>query len=147
MATAAEIWLSGRSEPQLPSPWLFLVEYGRHFPLQTARWFTSRAIRTVYTTDDGRFQRPLFVLQMMLIVPALWGCFFGIRHAPWRWMALTGLGNILIAWSIAVFTEPLARNLAPIGGMGVTFALIGLADVYERMFGRRLTQDTDSRAG
>ena len=34
--------------------------------------------------------------------------------------------------------EPLARNLAPIGGVSILFALVGAADIYGRFRGQRL---------
>ncbi len=42
--------------------------------------------------------------------------------------------------TLAAAFEPLARNLVPAEALVIAFALIGIADIYERLFHRRLTR-------
>jgi hypothetical protein len=117
----------------------FLAEECRRAPRQAGRWFASRLWRSIYATGNGRFLYPLVLLQFAWLVPALWGYWIAIRYRPWRWLATTA--GILAAahWALVAIAEPVARNLTPIGGFAVLFALVGVTDVYERLFGRRLT--------
>lgn len=110
----------------------------RTLPAETAEWFNNRLWLAIYATSDGHFVRPLFVAQLLILVPGAWGAIVAIRQQPWRWRAAAGVTFILFAWLAVALVDPLARSLAPVGGMAVMFAVLGMADVYERAFGRRL---------
>lgn len=107
-------------------------------PLDWLKWVAGRAWRTLYATADGHFQRPLFAVQVAGLVPAIWGVLTCLRVSRWRWPALASVVLIATHWIVAAVAEPLARSLAPVGGLLVLFAIVGIADVYERAFGRRL---------
>jgi hypothetical protein len=145
MAIAADHWLAAHPQEKVPSVARFLLEQTRTSPLTIAHWLALRSLRVITATSDGRFKRPLLALQLLTILPAIWGCIVALRYPPWRWAAMVGILLITVTWLLAALAEPLARNLAPIGGMGITFAFIGIADVYERVFNRRLNEDRDQR--
>ena len=110
----------------------------RRRPGAHLRWYAARLVATVHTTADRRFERPLLALQLMWMVPAIWGAGVAARYRPWQWLLVMAACFVLSLWLLAALLEPLARNLTPIGGFGIVFGLIGLADAYERLFGRRL---------
>jgi len=116
-----------------------LLQYFRESPGESLRWLAGRLWRSVYATVTGTLQRPLFAMQMFFLVPAVWGCIVALRYRPWRWTAVVCCLFAAIFWLLAGLMGPLARNLTPVGGIPVILALIGVADVYERLFGRRLT--------
>lgn len=102
------------------------------------QWLAGRAWRTLAATADGKFQRPLFAAQMTVVVPAIWGAVVCLGQSRWRWPAVAGILLLVVHWIIAAIAEPLARGLAPVGGILVLFAVVGIADIYERAFGRHL---------
>jgi hypothetical protein len=129
---------AGPAEPA-PSCARFLIWHFREHPGASLRWFAGRLWRSVYATATGTLQRPLFAMQMFFIVPAAWGCIVAFRFRPWRWTVTICCLFVAVFWLLAGLMEPLARSLTPIGGVPVLLALIGVADIYERLFGRRLT--------
>ncbi len=139
LAAAAHAWSLSHPAELPPSSAQFFAAQWHESPLRILRWFALRMWRTLYATADGRLQRPLFVLQLCWMIPALWGFVIAVRHKPWRWFTLTAGLLFAAIWISAALTEPLARNLIPAEGLGILFALVGLADLYERIFGRRLT--------
>ncbi len=139
VAEAARARAVARRADSPSDPVAFLATQFRQSPRDTLAWFGRRGWQTLYTTDDGRLQRPLLVLQIVWLLPALWGFWVAVHHKPWRWMAVTGGLFGVTFWSAAALAEPLARNLTPVGGLGILFGLLGVADLYERIFGRRLT--------
>ncbi|GMU23125.1 MAG: hypothetical protein AMXMBFR13_32080 [Phycisphaerae bacterium] len=140
MAEAARQQLAADSERGHLAPITFLLSELRSAPADTLRWLGRRLTRTVYATSGGQLQRPLFALQVALILPALWGWIVACRHQQWRWSAVVGAMYVAVFWLIAAIGEPLARNVVPAGGILIMFALVGFADVYERLFGRSLTR-------
>ncbi|MBI4579664.1 MAG: hypothetical protein HY718_08185 [Planctomycetes bacterium] len=108
-------------------------------PAEVPSWLARRAWRCLYATADGRFQRPLFAVQIALLAPALWGTVVCLRQRTWRWPATASLLLVAAFWVTAAVAEPLARSLAPVGAMLVIFAIVGAADFYERAFGRQLS--------
>lgn len=120
--------------------WGEIVRAARQSPVQLARWYGVRLIRTVFTTTDHRFERPLLALQLAFLVPAMWGAWVAWQHPPWRWLVVFALVTGLAFWCSAALLEPLARNLTPVGGFPILLALLGCADLYERVFGRRLVE-------
>jgi hypothetical protein len=107
-------------------------------PAASLQWFGRRTWRTFYATSAGHFQRPLFATQVAVLLPAIWGAVVCLRQPAWRWPAAASLLLVGTHWIVASIAEPLARSLAPLGGMLVIFAVVGVADAYERAFGRRL---------
>lgn len=107
-------------------------------PVAGARWFAVRIWQTLYATADGHFQRPLFAVQMVFLIPAVWGAAVCLRQRFWRWPAVACLILVASHWLAAAVAQPLARNVAPVGGVVVLFVLVAVADLYERAFGRRL---------
>jgi len=146
VARAARLEHRLRPRENRLSPWRFLAFELWRSPPTVARWFGARMGRTLYDTADGKLRRPLLALQLLWLVPALWGYLVALRHAPWRWAAITAGLFVAVAWLFAALAEPRARNLTAVGGFGILFALVGVADLYERVFGRRLT-GTASREG
>ncbi len=136
MAMAARTWYSSQSRPPAL---VFLVRQCRAAPRQAAFWLAERLRISVYATADGQVHYPLVILQFGCLTPALWGWWIAFRYRPWRWLAVTGGLFVLSQWVLVGVAEPLARNLVPVGGFVVLFALVGVTDVYERFFGRRLT--------
>jgi len=130
-----------------PSPVRFFVSQLDDSPRSTVLWLVRRFWRSLYATHDGGLQRSLFVLQLLWLVPAIWGYVVALRCGPWRWMGLTAGGLVAVPWLLAALAEPLSRNLAPVGGFAIMFGLIGVVDVYERILGRRLTATVDSAGG
>lgn len=112
----------------------------RATPRETAAHLARRAAHAVYATADHRLERPLLAVQLLFLVPAGWGLFVGLRHAPWRGPVMICCLWVLPFWLAATLAEPLVRNLVPAGGVPVLLALVGVADIYERFFGRRLTE-------
>jgi hypothetical protein len=129
-------WSSAQSRPPAI---VFLVSQCRAAPRQTALWLAGRLRASLYATTDGQVHYPLVILQFVWLIPALWGWWIAFRYRPWRWLAVTGGLYVLSQWAFVGIAEPLARNLMPVGGFAVLFALVGATDVYERFFGRRLT--------
>ena len=128
------------AHPDQPSPpgGTFLLQQLLSSPGETVRWFAGRWTRTLYATADGRLQRPLFLLQVVLVLLAAYGAVVAVRYRPWKWITITGLLFLGVFWIAAAAAEPFARNMIPISGILVLLALIALADLYERTFGRRL---------
>ncbi len=139
VAEAAHVQCSSHPRGHRPSPLGFLGLQLRQSPRAVAVWFGQRLWRTLSATADGRLHRVLLVLQLLWLVPALWGYLVALGYPPWRWEAGTAGLFLAASWILAGFAEPLARNLTPVGGFGIIFAMVGVADVYERIFGRRLT--------
>lgn len=124
--------------PGIRAPLAVAAHGAMNSPADAARWFAGRAWQTLYATNGGYFQRPLFVAQMVVLIPALWGILVCLREPLWRWPTLAGLVLIVANWAVAALAEALARSIAPVSGLLVLFAIVGIADVYERLFGRRL---------
>jgi hypothetical protein len=125
--------------PHLPPAVYFLADEYRQAPRDVGRWFVGRFWRTIYASRDGRVLYSLAVLQFAWLVPALWGFWIALAYRPWRWLAVSAGLFVVAYWVLVALAEPLAGNLTPVGGFGVMFALVGVTDVYERLFGRRLT--------
>jgi len=121
-----------------PTPWALLASESRRSPRDIVHWYAARVWRTLYETADGKLRRPLLSLQLAWLVPALWGYLVAFSHARWRWPAATAGLFIAPTWLLAAFAEPLARSLTPVWGFVIMFALVALADIYERILGRRL---------
>ncbi|MDM8008008.1 MAG: hypothetical protein QUV05_17855 [Phycisphaerae bacterium] len=117
----------------------FLIEQCRVAPAQTLAWLGERMWKSVYATRHRRVHYPFILLQFLWSIPAFWGLWIAVRYRPWRWLALTGGLFSCCQWVLVAVADPLARNLVPVGGFVVLFALVGITDVYERFFGRRLT--------
>lgn len=117
----------------------FLIEQCRVAPAQTLAWLGERMWKSVYATRHRRVHYPFILLQFLWLIPAFWGLWIAVRYRPWRWLALTGGLFSCCQWVLVAVADPLARNLVPVGGFVVLFALVGVTDVYERFFGRRLT--------
>jgi hypothetical protein len=143
LAAAARAWQASYQAEHWLSPLSFLAYRCRTAPAETFRWLLGRAGRTSYSISGGGLQRPVLAAQLLWLVPASWGLIVGLRHPPWRFAAATAAALIVLVWVTAALVEPLARSVTPILGFGILFALIGLADIYERLFGRRLTQEAD----
>jgi len=139
MAIAARNRSAQTSPADRPSAVAFLIGQCRTAPRQCVFWFAGRFWRSIYATVDGLTHYPLVVLQFTWLAPALWGFWIALRYRPWRWLAVTAGLFVLSHWSMVALAEPLSRNLTPVGGFAVLFALVGVVDVYERLFGRRLT--------
>jgi len=140
MAREARRILSSAGEVSREPALRFIAGRLGRCPRATLGWSAQRLGRTLYTTEDHRFERPLFVLQVLWLVPAVWGWLIAFGYPPWRPAAATAMLFVVVTWTFVGLAEPVARNLAPVGGMGIVFGLVGVADVYERLFGRRLTQ-------
>lgn len=142
VAEAAHAVRSHNPPEDWRAPWRLLANRLRQDPLAVVTWLGDRSWRALYQTADGRLHRPLLAMQLACLLPALWGWVVALRHRPWRWMAITAGLMAAATWLVAALAEPLARNLTPVGGLMILFALIGVADLYERIFGRRLTRPT-----
>jgi len=125
--------------PARPPAVVFLIEQFRASPAQALAWLAQRMWESIYVTRDARTHYPFVILQFSWLIPALWGLWIAIRYRPWRWLAITGGLFAGSQWVLVAVADPLARNLVPVGGFVVLFALVGATDVYERFFGRRLT--------
>ncbi|HOA73952.1 MAG TPA: hypothetical protein PL151_01775 [Phycisphaerae bacterium] len=135
----AEVGPTGATSELSPRRVLALLSDSvKRSPFQWIGWLSGRAWRTVYATADGHFERPLFAVQMAVMLPAVWGAVVCLRQSFWRWPAIAGLILLGTHWLMAMLVEPLARSLAPAGGVIVLFALVGVVDLYERAFGRQL---------
>jgi hypothetical protein len=143
LAAQAKTWTAG--DGSRSSPVWFLADEARAHPLHMTKWFGHRFGRTLYATLDGRLERPLLALQLATLLPALWGFRVALRHRAWRWAACLASAFVAVAWLLAALIEPLARNLAPVGAIAILFALLGVADLYERTFGRRLGREPRTR--
>lgn len=141
LGLAAYRELTARSTEPAPSCARFLLRQFRESPGESLHWLGERLWQSIYATTTRPLQRPLFAMQMLFIVPAAWGGIVALRHGPWRWTAMVCGLFVAVFWLLAGLMEPLARNLTPIGGIPILLALVGLADIYERLFGRRLTSD------
>ncbi|MGQ9652066.1 MAG: hypothetical protein ACUVXJ_18350 [Phycisphaerae bacterium] len=117
----------------------FLIDQCRVAPAQTLAWLAQRMWKSTYATRDRRTHYPFILLQFGWLVPAFWGLWIALRYRPWRWLAVTAGLFAGSQWVLVGVVEPLARNLVPVGGFVILFALVGVTDVYERFFGRRLT--------
>lgn len=140
LSADAQVWAAAYRGDPVPHPVRFLLAEARREPWTVVQWFAQRTWGTLYRTADGGLQRPLFFLQLCWLVPALWGYVVAVRFRPWRWMAVTASGFVAVFWMVAALAEPLARNLTPVGGIPLVLAIIALADLYERVFHRRLTK-------
>lgn len=140
----SHFWGADHRESIPPRPFQFLASEARREPMAVGAWLLKRSWRTLFATSDARLQTPLFVLRLSWMIPALWGLFVALRHPPWRWMAGVGVATVGALWSLAAAFEPLARNLVPAEGLVIAFALIGIADIYERLFHRRLTRAAET---
>ncbi len=140
LSSAVQAWRVAHPGAALDVREFVKAEIGKS-PLRVAGWFGERVWKSIHATADGRLERPLLVAQLALVLPAAWGWLVAFGFNRWRWVASTALTWSLVVWTLAALSEPLARNVVPAGGFGVMFALVGLADVYERIFGRRLTGD------
>lgn len=147
IAAAAHEHYAGQSDDVRSAPWSFLVTQFRESPRNVIVWLASRWGRTLYSTLDGTHVTWLKRVQIAGLIPAVWGFVIALRHAAWRWAAVTGGLFIAVAWMLAAVAEPLARNLTPVGGLTILFALIGLADVYYRIRGRRLRPSIEHGLG
>lgn len=138
MAAAARAWAPQEVKSRPPAI-TFAVQQFRESPAISTKWLAGRFHRSIYATSDGHTYYPLVVLHFVGLIPAIWGLWIALRYRPWRWLAV--IGGLLAAshWFLTALGEPLARNLTPIGGLAVMFALVGVTDIYERLFGRRLT--------
>jgi len=137
IAVAAGVEAAAAPPGQRPSGVRLLVGEFRRSPVAVLGWFLSRCGRTVYATSDGLVHHPLMVLQFALLAMAMWGGRVAMGKASWQWFTLLAIVIVAVIWSLAAIAEPLARNLAPIAGLGVIFALIGIADLYERLIRQR----------
>jgi hypothetical protein len=138
MAIAARNERAQTDQARLPAC-QFLAEQFRKEPRQSALWLAGRFWRSIYATADGRTSYPVVLVHFGALIPALWGLWIAFRYRPWRWLAVTGGLFTLSQWVLAAVAEPLARNMIPVGGFSLLFALVGVTDIYERLFGRRLT--------
>jgi hypothetical protein len=127
------------NEPTGPVRLRAIAHEVAHSPAELPVWLLRRMWRTIYATSDGHFQRPLFAVQLALLVPAIWGAVVCLRQPRWRGRALASMALIAAFWLVAAIAAPFARSLSPIGGMVTIFALVAIADLYERAFGRRLS--------
>ncbi len=125
---------SGQAAERWHAAWREL----KRSPGELPTWLLGRAWRCLYATSDGRFQQPLFALNLAILVPAIWGALVCLHQRAWRWQAAAGIAIFSAFWLTAAIFEPLARSMAPVGCMLVVFALVAVADLYERAFGRRL---------
>lgn len=144
MAMAARNHLAGQGRTEPGNPLEFLARQARTSPRSTLAWLARRAWRTLYTTSDHRFERPLLALQLVWLIPALWGTFVALRHRPWRWRTAAAICLLAVTWLASAIIEPKCRSLAPAGGVVIMLALVGVADLYERAFGRRLTEPDEA---
>lgn len=117
----------------------FLIDQCRDAPAQTLTWLAQRMWKSIYTTRDHRTHYPFILLQFLWLIPAFWGLWIALRYPPWRWFAAAAGLFTGCHWLLVALAEPLARNLVPVGGFAILLALVGVTDVYERFFGRRLT--------
>jgi hypothetical protein len=139
LAVAARRELTTPPTAATPSPTGFLLRQFHEHPADALKWLGRRLWRATYATSNGRLQRPVFALEMIFMVPALWGVLVALRSRHWRWTALICALFAGTFWLAAGLIEPLARNLVPVGGVPILFALLGAADLYERLRARRLT--------
>jgi hypothetical protein len=134
---AARSMLASEPAGSLPPPQAALRILLQASPRESLAWFGGRLLESVYRTSDGVGRLSLVVLQLVWIVPALYGFMVCLRTRGWRWPALTAGAFVVATWGLTAFAEPLARNLVPIGGFPILFALVGIVDLYARIVGTR----------
>ncbi len=121
-----------------PTRFAALLREVARSPVQWSTWLGRRAWRTLYSTADGHFERPLFIVHLIVLLPALWGAVVCLCQPVWRWPSLAGILLLVTFWLIAAIADPLARSVAPAGGVLAIFALVAISDLYERAFDREL---------
>lgn len=109
----------------------------RTHPGSTLTWLGQRARSTLYTTANRSFKWPLLTLQLVWLVPALWGALVASTRREERWLAVIAATLVASLWIMAAVAEPLTRNLTPVGGFAVIFAAMGVVDIHRRIFGQR----------
>ncbi len=94
--------------------------------------------RTTYATAGGSFENILLALQVGAMVPAAWGAIVALAWPGYRRKTALLLSFAIGWWLSAALAQPLARQFIPVETVFITLAVVGLADLYERLFGRRL---------
>ncbi|NLX14277.1 MAG: hypothetical protein GXY44_11570 [Phycisphaerales bacterium] len=116
-----------------PHPLLFLRDQARESPTRLLIWILRRAWRTLYLYSGSYWDQILFSCQLVWLVPASWGWVTAIRCPNRRWAAVLAGGLIFCCWGMVAVVEPLARNMTPLLGITLVFALAGIQDVYIRI--------------
>ncbi len=139
MSRAARAVRAARSpESPGPGPVAFLGSQVLRAPGDSAWWLARRFVLAPVSGSGAAPGGPMALLQWSALLPAAWGLLVALRLRPWRWATATGATMSLLVWGWAALVDPRARALAPVCAFAVTLAIIGMADLYERVFGRRL---------
>lgn len=142
IARAARLQLAGASqEPSLRAHEL-LWRQARLDPAGTGIWLARRFRQSIYATADGTLERSILALQVAILLPGLWGVWTGLHRADWRWATAASLVLLISFWLMCAVAEPRVRSLAPVSGVFVMFTLMGIADIYQRLFGHSLVRKT-----
>lgn len=136
-----------RHDPD-PPPLSFegVVEFHREWlardPLALARLYATKALRTWYLSDSGRWDRWILGLHAPIWLLALAGAGLWLRRSPRDpaiWLVLT---TVVYLWAISASVSGLARYMAPVYG------LLGLlAGVMLLSLGRQVVEARGRGAG
>ncbi len=137
-ADGSAIAKAARLNKTSPRPLLFLRDQARESSSNVIGWVLRRAWRTIYLSSDDRLYQVIFFLQLTWMLPALWGFITAWRCPDRRWATVLAGGLVFSFWGMAAVVEPLARNLTPLLGITLIFALTGIRDVSSRIAGRRV---------
>ncbi len=116
-----------------PHPFLFLRDQARESPSNVIGWVLQRTWRTLYLSSDDRLNQMVFFLQLLWLVPALWGFIVAWSCPERRWAAILAAVLCFSLWGMAAVVEPLARNLTPLLGIFLVFSLAGIRDISHRI--------------
>ena len=139
MSRAAREVRAARSPDALkPSAAAFLASQVLQTPGDAVWWLARRFALAPVAGAASVSGGAMAAVQWSALLPAAWGLLVALRLRPWRWATATGATMSLLVWGWAALVDPRARALAPVCAFAVTLAIIGMADLYERVFGRRL---------
>ena len=110
----------------------FLREQLRDHPAETIGVYLYKIGLSWYGTDSGLYQRPILLVQLVYLMPAVWGAYAAWRRPTWRALWVLSAACIVYHWGIATVTLSCLRYLVPVMGLVVFFGVAGLTDALRR---------------